>query len=106
MPIHVPGIRDRKNRRKGGGKRNMVASLPLTAMVDMFTVLLVFLLQNYKEQNVALKFYKDLTLPEASQIKELAPAHVISISKNELRLDEQVVATFKEVEATRGNTIE
>lgn len=106
MPIHVPGIRDRRNRRKKGDKRNMVASLPLTAMVDMFTVLLVFLLQNYKEQNVALKFYKDLALPEASQIKELSPAHVISISKTELRLDETVVATFKEVEATRGNTID
>ncbi len=106
MPIHVPGIRDRRNRRKRGDKRNMVASLPLTAMVDMFTVLLVFLLQNYKEQNVALKFYKDLTLPEASQIKELSPAHVISISKSELRLDENVVATFREVQATSGNIID
>ncbi len=72
--------------------------LSLTAMVDMFTVLLVFLLQNYKEQNVYLKFYQDVNLPEASQIKELAPAHVISVSRNELRLDETVVATYQDIQ--------
>jgi biopolymer transport protein ExbD len=106
MPIHVPGRRDRRGRRTGGAKRNVVASLPLTAMVDMFTVLLVFLLQNYKEQNVYLKFYQDVQLPEASQIKELQPAHVISISRREIRLDEKVVASYQEVAAQADPLVE
>jgi len=100
MPIHVPGRRDRRGRSKKASKRTIAAMLSLTAMVDMFTVLLVFLLQNYKEQNVYLKFYHDVQLPEASQIKELQPAHVISISRSELRLDETVVATYRDVQAS------
>lgn len=80
--------------------------LSLTAMVDMFTVLLVFLLQNYKEQNVYLKFYQDVQLPEASQIKELAPAHVVTVSKNEIRLDETVVATYAEVSRSSNPMID
>ena len=41
MPIHVPGKRNKRNK-KVGGKRSAVAVLQLTAMVDMFTVLAVF----------------------------------------------------------------
>ena len=44
MAIYVPGKRDRRGVR-AGAKRNVVAVLQLTAMVDMFTVLVVFLLQ-------------------------------------------------------------
>ncbi len=105
MAIYTPGKRDRHNRRRSSNRRNPVAVLSLTAMVDMFTVLLVFLLQNYKEQNVYLKFYKDVALPEASQIKELAPSHVITISKTEIRLDEMAVATYQEVAANPGPMI-
>jgi hypothetical protein len=49
MPIHPPGERFRYSRllRKKKGKRDVAAVLQLTAMVDMFTVLVVFLLQNY-----------------------------------------------------------
>ena len=47
MAIHAPGRRARNNKRAMGPKRNAVASLSLTALVDMFTVLTIFLLQNY-----------------------------------------------------------
>ena len=49
MPIHPPGQRYRYNKHmmKGQGtKRDVAAVLQLTAMVDMFTVLAIFLLQN------------------------------------------------------------
>ena len=53
MPIHRPGERHRYHnilsRRKG--KRGLTAILSLTAMVDMFTVLAIFLLQNYNFKN-------------------------------------------------------
>ena len=41
MAIHVPGIRKR-NGLAVSSKRKTVASLSLTAMVDMFTVLVIF----------------------------------------------------------------
>lgn len=106
MPIHVPGKRDRRGRRRKASKRRVAAMLSLTAMVDMFTVLLVFLLQNYKEQNVYLKFYQDVQLPEASQIKELMPAHVITVSRHEIRLDETVVTTYAEVAGSSNGIID
>ena len=54
MPIFTPGKRDRSNRKVGATQRSAVAVLSLTAMVDMFTVLAVFLLQTMPQQ---IKFY-------------------------------------------------
>ena len=41
MPIHVPGKRERRGR-VVNKKRSAVAALSLVAMVDLFTVLVVF----------------------------------------------------------------
>jgi biopolymer transport protein ExbD len=96
MPIHAPGKRDRKNR-IAGRSRNLVALLSLTAMVDMFTVLVVFLLQNYNTTGQVLYIPKEVQLPKASSTKELKPAHVITVSEKEVLLDSVSVATFTEV---------
>ncbi|MEK7356260.1 MAG: adventurous gliding motility protein S, partial [Bdellovibrionota bacterium] len=48
MAIYAPGRRDRHNRPERSTSRSVMAHLSLTAMVDMFTVLAVFLLQNYQ----------------------------------------------------------
>lgn len=97
MAIFAPGIRGRDGRVKTSSSRNVVASLSLTAMVDMFTVLTVFLLQNYKTTGEVLNLAKNLQLPQASVTKELKPAHVVTISKDELKLDEMVLGTFLQV---------
>ena len=94
MPIYTPGKRDRHGRR-GNTKRNMVVILSLTAMVDMFTVLTVFLLQNYRVEEIQLK--KTVPLPEASAVKKLKPAHVVVITKEEIFLNEDPVAKFEVV---------
>ena len=62
MAIHVPGLRDRHGK-VGGGKRSAVAVLNMTAMVDMFTVLCVFLLQNYATTNQILPMPDKVELP-------------------------------------------
>lgn len=94
MPIYTPGKRDRHGRR-GNSKRNMVVILSLTAMVDMFTVLTVFLLQNYRVEEIQLK--KTVPLPEASAVKKLKPAHVVVITKEKIFLNEDEVANFEVV---------
>ena len=94
MPIYTPGKRDRHGKR-GNSKRNMVVILSLTAMVDMFTVLTVFLLQNYRVEEIQLK--KSVPLPEASAVKKLKPAHVVVITKEEIFLNEDPVAKFEVV---------
>lgn len=103
MPIHRPGERHRYHnilsRRKG--KRGLTAILSLTAMVDMFTVLAIFLLQNYNVKDVLVYTPKEVTLPKAQSIKELKPAFVVTISNKEILLDKTAVASFAEVQTQR-----
>ena len=101
MPIYAPGKRDRKNRIANAGKRSVVAILSLTAMVDMFTVLTVFLLQNYKSTGEVLFIPKEVTLPDAAQTKELSPAHVVTVSNQFVFLDQEPIVDFKEVKEQR-----
>lgn len=100
MPIHRPGERHRYHnilsRRKG--KRGLTAILSLTAMVDMFTVLAIFLLQNYNVKDFLVYTPKEVTLPKAQSIKELKPAFVVTISNKEILLDKTPVASFAEVQ--------
>lgn len=97
MAIYPPGKRDRHNRRLTSTARNIAVMLSLTAMVDMFTVLVVFLLQNYNTTGEVLYIPKEVQLPKASAIKELKPAHVITVSEKEVLLDSIPVSTFIEV---------
>jgi biopolymer transport protein ExbD len=89
MPIHHPGTKFRHSKilSKRKGKRELVALLSLTAMVDMFTVLVIFLLQNYNATGQVIYIPKDVTLPKAEKIKELMPAIVVTISNKEILID-------------------
>lgn len=97
MPIYAPGKRNRKNKIMTGGKRGLVAILSLTAMVDMFTVLTVFLLQNYKSTGEVLFIPKEVVLPNAAETKELTPAHVVTVSNKYVFLDQEIIADFEDV---------
>ena len=108
MPIHVPGKRVRGRRKIFGTKRNVVAVLQLTAMVDMFTVLVVFLLQNYASTNQILPISDQIDLPQATSVKELKPSFVVVLSKNTpkkkgvLSFNEKKVSSFDQVKANKG----
>lgn len=101
MAIFRPGERFRYHgilsRRKG--KRELVAMLSLTAMVDMFTVLVIFLLQNFSGEEQMLILHKDIQLPRAERIKDLRPAFVVTISNKEVLLDKELVASTEQVKA-------
>ena len=101
MAIFRPGERFRYHNilKRKKGKRETSASLDLTAMVDMFTVLVVFLLQNYSATGEIIYIPKEVTLPKASSVKELKPALVVTVSSKEVLLDRTPVATFEEVQA-------
>ena len=97
MAIHPPGRRTRRNRLVRSSNRKMVATLSLTAMVDMFTVLVVFLLMNYKSTDTVLYIPKEVELPSASETKELKPAHVVTVSAKEILIDKDIIANFLDV---------
>ena len=105
MAIHVPGVKFRHSRllSKAGGKRNVVAILSLTAMVDMFTVLVIFLLPNYGE---VLFIPKEVVLPEAEKIKELKPATIVTLSEKEIFVNGEVAISYDELRVSENWMVE
>ena len=92
MPIYAPGVR--KGRYVQSIKRDVVAVLQLTAMVDMFTVLVVFLLQNYAVTNQILPISEKIALPQAKEVKALKPSHVVILSDGLVTLNENVLGAL------------
>jgi biopolymer transport protein ExbD len=101
MAIQAPGTKFRHSRilSRKQGKREVAAVLSLTAMVDMFTVLVVFLLQNYNTTGEVLYIPKEVILPQATSIKELKPSVVVTISSKEILIDKTVIVTTDLVRA-------
>jgi biopolymer transport protein ExbD len=98
MAIKVPGKRNRHGR-VGGGRRSAVAYLNMTAMVDMFTVLCVFLLQNYATTNQILPMPDKVDLPAAHETKELKPSNVVIIGDDGVMFGNLKIAELKDVKA-------
>jgi biopolymer transport protein ExbD len=100
MPIYPPGKRDPRHRRNNHGmnsRRSSVTGLSLTSMVDMFTILVVFLLMNYSSTGEIIYIPKDVKLPKASQTKELKPAHIVTLTQTDVVLDKDTVAKLEDV---------
>jgi biopolymer transport protein ExbD len=102
MAIRRPGERFRYHnllsRRKG--KRSVTAVLSLTAMVDMFTVLVIFLLQAYSSNPTILVNPEEVKLPQAHETKELKPAAVVTIAKGHVYVEKVQVASMEELQAS------
>jgi biopolymer transport protein ExbD len=66
-------------------------------MVDMFTVLCVFLLQNYATTNQVLSMPEAVALPPAHETKELKPSTVVVVSVDGIVVNNIKVAEFRTV---------
>lgn len=83
---------------KGGhGKKSSYAELNLTSMVDMLTILVVFLLQTFSASGELLVVSKNIVLPDASNFKDLERAPVVGVSKDSVTLDGTPVADATEL---------
>jgi biopolymer transport protein ExbD len=78
----------------------VVVVLSLTAMVDMFTVLVVFLLQNYNQTGQIIEIPKGVILPQAEMVKELEPSVVVSITPTAIVIDSEEVASINQIKAS------
>lgn len=61
-------------------------------MMDMFTIILIFLLFSFSEQPEKLTLSKDLELPRSTVDSGYQQAVKIILSKNELRVNDEVMA--------------
>ncbi|MEY4617101.1 MAG: hypothetical protein RJB66_2061 [Pseudomonadota bacterium] len=102
MAIYAPGEKFRNHRllSRKKGKREVTALLSLTAMVDMFTVLVIFLLQNYNTEGLVVNIPKDLILPKAEVIKELKPSIIVTVSASGVLIDDRPIT--EKVEAIKA----
>lgn len=103
MAIFKPGqkFRNHKLLRRKGAKRSLVVVLSLTAMVDMFTVLAIFLLQNYSVTGEILYLPKEVVLPKANRIVDLKPAMVITVSTQHIYIDKEKIVSYAEINQSK-----
>lgn len=73
-------------------KRSQTFGLNVTSMTDMFTILLVFLLQNYSTNEVTLEPVTGVRLPASNTEKNPIDGAKLSVSATELKFDQKVVA--------------
>lgn len=78
-------------------RRTILAALSLTSMVDMFSLLVIFLLQTFSTSPELLVMTKGVQLPVASSGAEISDAPVLAIAQDEIFLDQKSVGTVVEV---------
>jgi biopolymer transport protein ExbD len=110
MPIVSPGKRPAKRFAKskvvGGkmsrGKKATNAELNVVPMVDMMTMLVIFLLQQFSSTGEVLYMQKDIKLPTAQhgQLIEIAP--VVAVSAQQVIVTGVKVADISELDSDSG----
>jgi biopolymer transport protein ExbD len=105
MPIKKPGPRlatqiplkfAKKNVAKKAG-RSYDVSLNLTPMIDMFVVLVIFLLMTFSTSGEILFIQKDIELPKASHTEQLEQAPVIIIGAGQVVIEGQSVGRMDDI---------
>ncbi len=78
-----------REHRKSRMRKIGVASLMLTSMVDMFSLLVIFLLQTFSSTPAVMNIQRGLMLPQATTGMATGDAPVLSLSKDEVILDQK-----------------
>ena len=110
MPIVAPGKRPAKRFEKskilGGklsrGRKSTNADLNVVPMVDMMTMLVIFLLQQYSAAGEVLFMQKDIKLPDAQHGQMIEMAPVVAVSAEQVVVTGVKVADVRELDSDSG----
>ena len=113
MPIVQPGKRPAPrfalSRVLGGklrqGRRSTTADLNVVPMVDMMTMLVIFLLQQFSATGEVLFMQKDIKLPDAQHGQMIEVAPVVAVSAAQVVVSGQKVAEVGELDRDPGAVI-
>ncbi len=86
-------------------KRNTQITLKLTSMIDMFTILLVFLLKSYSAEGEIMSVSPDLKLPESTAQKSPQTASIVTVTEDLILMDGSEVAKVSDVMRSSVNLI-
>ncbi len=70
--------------------------IQITSMVDMFVILLVFLLKSYSTSPVQLTAGKDMTLPASTSLKDPTDVLKLQVSKNAIWVEDKKIVELKD----------
>lgn len=94
MPIKKPGkrpfapwLQESKTLQGHGKKITSVADLLLTPLIDMFVILVVFLIMNFSATGELVSLSRDIQLPKATVTDEIERAPIIQISANTVAIE-------------------
>jgi biopolymer transport protein ExbD len=66
------------------GKKSTFADLNVTPLVDMFVILVLFLIANFSATGEILSMSKNIQLPDAAHTEEITLAPVVQVSREEV----------------------
>lgn len=75
-------------------KSSMLPRIQITSLMDMFTIILIFFLFSFGEKVEKIRLQKDLDLPRSNAQTDYAKVIQLVLSKNTLRLEDEVLATL------------
>lgn len=78
------------NRRESSEGRSPIM---LTPLVDMFTIMLIFLLMSYSTGGEMLHMAQNIIMPESLSREQLEPAVEISVGPDRIYVDGEIIAT-------------
>ena len=110
MAIQVPGKRVGKRlahskifgHGSAHGKKPTNSDLLITPLVDMFVLIVLFLIANFSATGDVLQMSKDIQLPEASHVKDIEMAPVVMISNEQVIVDGNVIGRVEELSKDEG----
>ncbi len=97
---YVPSRRKKHDTFVSGVKLN------LTSMMDMFTIILVFLLKTYTSEGQMIQPSESLTLPKSSATAPHEVALELVVSKEMVMLNDKAIVSMAEVKQQSGFVIE
>ncbi|MBI3182810.1 MAG: biopolymer transporter ExbD [Myxococcales bacterium] len=105
MPIKVPGKRVGKRLEHSKvfghgaqhGKKSIFADLLITPLVDMFVIIVLFLIANFSATGEVLMMTKDIQLPEAVNVKEVEMVPVVMISNDQVLVSGSVIGRVEDL---------
>jgi biopolymer transport protein ExbD len=104
MAIKVPGKRYGKRLEHskvfghgGHGKKSGFADLLITPLVDMFIIIVLFLIANFSATGEVLMMTKDIQLPEAVNVKEVEMHPVVMVSNDQVSISGTIVGRTEDL---------
>jgi biopolymer transport protein ExbD len=100
--MSFPVSKSNQQRRRGsGGNKEFRAIRPqLTSLVDVMTILLIYLLKSFSSEGEIVTVSKDLMLPESSAEKKPKLTVVLTVNNNYILVENLHVANVDDVLAT------